>query len=469
MSGIVSYGVYLPYHRLKRETIGAALGSPAGKGTRSVASYDEDATTMGVEASRNALAATEVSPSSVLFATSVPTYLDKTNATAIHAALGLDSAVAAFDMLGSVRSGVGALRAALQSPTPALCVRSDVRTGLPGGADERDGGDAAVALLCAPSGPVIAEHIGGASATAEFLERWRLPGEPASRVWEERFGEHAYLPLAEQAIADAMKSASILPTDIDHLIVTGTHGRAVRSIARSTGARPEALVDDLASVVGFTGAAHSALLFASVLDRAEPGQTIGVVHVADGVDVLLFRTTEAIATFTPSRTVAEQIASMRDDLDYQKFLTWRGFLRREPPRRPDPLAPEAPPAFRYAPWKFSFTGSTCEACGMRHLPPQDVCAGCQAVRQMKAERMADVAGMITTFTIDRLAFSESPPKIAVVIDFDGGGRYRAELTDADPDAVAIGGRVEMTFRRLFESNGIVNYHWKARPIRGGGA
>ena len=85
MSGIVSIGVYLPYNRLSRETIGAALGAPAGKGTRSVASYDEDATTMGVEAARNALAATEVSPSSVLFATSVPTYLDKTNATAIHA------------------------------------------------------------------------------------------------------------------------------------------------------------------------------------------------------------------------------------------------------------------------------------------------------------------------------------------------------------------------------------------------
>ena len=104
---------------------------------------------------------------------------------------------------------------------------------------------------------------------------------------------------------------------------------------------------------------------------------------------------------------------------------------------------------------------------MRHLPPQDVCAGCGAVRQMKRERMSDVQGTITTFTIDRLAFSESPPKVAVVIDFDGGGRYRAELTDVDPDTVAIGGRVEMTFRRLFESNGIVNYHWKARPIRGG--
>ncbi len=49
----------------------------------------------------------------------------------------------------------------------------------------------------------------GASATAEFLDRWRLPGESASRVWEERFGEHAYVPLGEAALTEALKSAGV--------------------------------------------------------------------------------------------------------------------------------------------------------------------------------------------------------------------------------------------------------------------
>jgi len=40
-----------------------------------------------------------------------------------------------------------------------------------------------------------------------------------------------------------------------------------------------------------------------------------------------------------------------------------------------------------------------------------------------------------------------------------------ELTDVDPDAVRIGQRVEMTFRRLYEAEGIYNYFWKARPAR----
>ena len=84
---------------------------------------------------------------------------------------------------------------------------------------------------------------------------------------------------------------------------------------------------------------------------------------------------------------------------------------------------------------------------------------------MAPERLADVKATVATFTVDRLAFSLSPPVVAAVIDFDGGGRLRCELTDVDPAAVKIGDRVEMTFRRLFTAgNGVHNYFWKARPI-----
>ena len=34
MPGIVAYGAYVPYYRLQRGAIGAALGSGGGKGTR---------------------------------------------------------------------------------------------------------------------------------------------------------------------------------------------------------------------------------------------------------------------------------------------------------------------------------------------------------------------------------------------------------------------------------------------------
>jgi 3-hydroxy-3-methylglutaryl CoA synthase/uncharacterized OB-fold protein len=452
MPGIVAYNAYIPFFRLERKRIGETLGTLGGKGTRAVASYDEDATSMAVEAARPI--AGRGGFDQLIFATAEPPYLDKTNATAIHAALGLPEEVAAFDFGGAVRSGSGAMRAGVQMGS-TLVVLSDVRTGLPGGADERDGGDGAAAFLFGDEN-VIAERIGGAAATAEFLDRWRIPGDPASRQWEERFGEVAYVPLAQAALTDALKKAGL--TEVDHLIVTGVHPRAARRLG--------ATVDDLSLEIGNTGTAHRGIVLADVLDRAEPGQTIAVLTLADGADCSILRTTDALASYQRATTVREQIDAGNTGLDYATFLTWRGQLHREPPRRPDPTAPSAPPSFRCEHWKFGFQASRCENCGTRHLPPARVCVKCQAVDQMAPERLADVPATIATFTVDRLAFSLSPPTVVAVVDFDGGGRFQCELTDVDPATVQIGNRVEMTFRRIFTSNGVHNYFWKARPMKG---
>ena len=464
MRGIVSYGAYVPYWRLQRSAITSTLGSGGGKGTRSVASYDEDTTSMGVEAARIALRAAPegTHDPTVWFATTEPAYADKTNATAIHAALGLASSVGAYDVNGAVRSNVAACIAA--DATDGLAIVSDIRTGLPGGADEANGGDAAVAVLFG-EGEVIAETIGGAGATGEFLDRWRAPGGVASRTWEERFGEHAYVPLAEQAVNDALKSAGLTAADLDHVIVAGLHGRAARAVAKAIGARAEAYVDDLTSVVGNPGLAQAALLLADVLDRAEPNQTIAMVQLADGADVWLLRTTEAVVARRPSPSVRQQIEATRDDLTYAQFLTWRGLLRREPPRRPEPDRASAPPSLRRTGWKYGFVGSRDEG-GFVHIPPSRVSMDSGAIDQMNEVRMADVPATIATYTVDRLAYSLSPPVVAAVIDFDGGGRFQCELTDVDPSSVKIGDRVEMSFRRLYTSDSIHNYFWKARPLRG---
>jgi uncharacterized OB-fold protein len=237
-------------------------------------------------------------------------------------------------------------------------------------------------------------------------------------------------------------------------------------VAAVAGVRKDAIADDLTAVVGNTGAAHAGLLLVDALDRARPDQVIAVVSLADGADATVWRTTGAVGARRAPLTVAAQIESARGRVPYATFLTWRGFLKREPPRRPDPQPPEAPPAFRAEAWKFAFTGSRCQACGARHLPPQRVCVKCHAVDRMAPERLADLPATIATFTVDRLAFSPSPPVVAAVIDFEGGGRFQCELTDVDPGAVRIGDRVEMTFRRLITAGGVHNYFWKARPLRG---
>jgi 3-hydroxy-3-methylglutaryl CoA synthase/uncharacterized OB-fold protein len=475
-AGIVTWGSYLPHWRLRHAAIAQVLGSGPTKGSRAVASFDEDTTTLAVEAGRRALAPGGPAVQDLLFSTPAPGYLDKTNATTIHAALGLGRTCAAYDFVGSPRSSMGTLLSALGAAAQrtTLSVLSDLRFGLAGGAEERDAGDGAVAFVTGPDG-AVAEVIGRASASDEFLDRWRVPGQADSHVWEERFGEEQYVPLAREAFDDALKAADLTEGDVHHVIVSGLHVRAVKSVAGRLGVAKEAMAPDLGSTIGNLGGAQAGIALADVLDRALPGQVILVLSLADGVDALVLRTTDALpGAQGASRgigvpTVSEQVASGHRDVSYANFLAWRGQLLREPPRRPDPERPGAPIVHRSEGWKYAFVASTCTECGFRHMPPTRVCLSCRSIDQMRPERLADVAGTVATFTIDHLAYSMSPPVIGVIVDFDGGGRYRCELTDADASEVAIGDRVGMTFRRVYSAQGVHNYFWKARPLDGSSA
>ena len=458
MRGILSAGVYVPHFRLDRSTIASVVGSGGGRGTRTVASYDEDTTTLGFEAARLALrsAPHAAAPDALWFSTVTPAYVDKTNATTIHAALRLDDDVAAFDFGGSQRSASGALRTALDGSGTTLVVAADIRTGLPGSGDEASGGDAGSALLIGDGDGVIAEYLGGASATEEFVDRWRSPGAERSKLWEERFGETRYLPLGERAFQGALKAAELSPDQVDHLIVTSMHARAANAIANRLGVPTENVVDNRAATVGNTGAAHPGLLLTSALESTGPGKVIALLVLADGADVLLFRTTEAIASYASTRTIDDQVAG-GGPVAYGKFLAWRKMLTVEPPRRPEPNRPSSSAAGRALDWKYGFVGQAAPETGAPQMPPLP--SGSASIP------MADVPGTIVTFTVDHLVYSESPPVIFAIVDFDGGGRLPIELTDVAEADVAAGVRVEMTFRKLFTSDDIHNYFWKARLLK----
>jgi hydroxymethylglutaryl-CoA synthase len=468
MRGITGWGAHLPYRRLDRTTIRAVAGSGGGAGTRTVASYDEDTTTMGAEAARAALSGRPGRPDSLWFATTEPAYADRSNAAVVHAVLRLDRSVGAYDAVGSVRAAMGGLRAAWREPGNTLFIAADTRTGLPGGGEEAAGGDAAVALLLGDGTadgtgePVLAEIVAWESVTEEFLDRWRTPGAATSKLWEERFGETRYTELGAEALKLALGAAGIAADAVDHLVVAGLHDRAVTAVQRKSGVPAAKIADRLASTVGNPGAAQPALLLAAALESAAlesagPSRYVVLLTLADGADAVVLRTTSALRGYRPRRPVAAQAAaSAGGPISYGRYLHWRGMLPVEPPRRPEPARVSSPAAHRNADWKYGFEAGA-GADGAVHLPPSQQDDGRTA--------MADAHGTIVTFTIDRLSYSLSPPIVFAIVDFDGGGRLPIELTDVDADEVAIGGRVEMTFRRLASSDGIHNYFWKARPRR----
>lgn len=445
--GLCGYASYLPHHRLAGSSIGLR------RGDRVVASYDEDSTTMAVAAAARALPS-DVVPDALYLATSTPAYADKTNATAVHAALGLPAEVFTADLCGTARSAMAGLRAAAREG--GLVVAADVRVGKPGSADEKSGGDGAAALWFSADDP-IAEVLAIRSSTAEFLDRWRSPDEATGQLWEERFGAELYAELIRDAAGAALAAAGC--ADVDHVVLTCPNTAVLKRAA--TLVKGQKSVSS--SPIGHSGAADPFIALAGVLDTAEEGDTIMVVSAADGCDVVVFAATAALGRHRQSRPLSVQRAA-GSAVEYLTYLSWRGLVEREAPRRPEPDRPAAPPAGRARQWKFGLIGSCCKACGFVHLPPQRVCRQCQATDEMAEVAVRDLAGTVVTYTVDRLAFSPSPPMVQAVIDIDGGGRCTLEVADARPDELAVGTRVRFTFRRLFTAGGVHDYFWKAVQV-----
>jgi len=468
MAGIVSYGSYVPYRRLKRAAIGQVLGVAAGKGERSVASFDEDSVSMAVEATRDALRGAKPADTQVLFfATTTPPYGEKLNAATLGAATLLPTEIRAADCTGSVRAGLSAMLQASDAvkagAKQAVVAMADCRLAAPEGKAEQSNGDAAAAFVFGNDN-VIAEIEATASMTREILDTWRAPGERFGHSWEERFTlTQSHGPILAQVIKTVLEKVKVAPGDLAKIVIDTPNPRAIDEIARTLKLDPSKFADSFAPTVGQTGAAHIGLMLTGILPSAKPGDRILVVSVADGADAMVLKITPAVASFKPTRSVGQQIES-KGDVSYGNYLKWREILPTEPPRRPDPDRPAGPPMLRSERWKYGFIGSKCKKCGTPQLPPQLVCVKCQA-RDMEPYSFADRTARIATYAIDRLAYSLNPPTINVVIDFEGGGRFLGAMTDCEPDKVAIGDEVEMTFRRLFTAGGVHNYFWKARPKR----
>lgn len=470
MVGITAFGAYIPYNRLDRQKIAEAHGEPLPPGEKAVANYDEDNVTMAVEAARDCLA--DGNPNSlagVYLATTTTPYREKQSATTVAAALDAPETVRTADFTSTLRAGSTALLAAADAVKSGLSsvmvAVSDSRPAAAKGQFEQLFGDAAAAFIIG-SENVLAEIEASCTVAGDVLTQWRESGDRYMRTWEDRFViTRGYGPLVTKALASLAKKMRLTPQDIHKLVLYAPSPRYQVGTALSLGFQQPQVQDGLFAEVGLAGAAHAPLMLAAALEEAQPGQRILMVTFGEGADAILFRVTENIGNFKPVRGVSGHIRSKKNTMNYTTYLRWKKMLDIEPPRRPDPDRPSAPAMWRNAKNNLAFYGSRCNNCGTPQIPAQRVCVNCQARDEMSPYRFANIPARVATYTIDYLTFSQDPPTVFAVIDFEGGGRLLCEMTDCDPAAVSIGMEVEMTFRRLFEAGGIHNYYWKARPKR----
>lgn len=480
MAGIVSYGAYIPWHRLNRQTILWSMGwfnpAVALPGRKAVAGYDEDSITMAVEAARDCLKGfPEEKVDAVYFATTTAPFKERQNAVVVAAALDLKEDLRAADFTDSPRAGTAALLAGCEAVAAAgagslLVTAADARLGKMGSAQEQIFGDGAAAFLIGREN-VVAELKGFYSLSADFADHRRTQKDTFDRSWEERWVREAgYAQFVPRAITGLLRKYGLSPGDFAKVVYTCPYAREHAAIAKKLGLPPEKIQDSLMGEVGDTGAAYALMMLAAALEEARPGDKILVAGYGSGCDALYFEVTEEILKRKDRKGVRGHLTPFADLGSYEKYAVFKNIIPLEVGIRGEETAPtQLSTLFRERRTVLGLVGGRCRLCGTPQFPAQRVCVNpqCGEIDQMEDYRFADLEGRLFTYTADRLAASVNPPAIYGLVDFAGGGRYLFDLTDCEPDALKVGMPVRMSFRRKYtdETRGIYGYFWKAVPVR----
>lgn len=459
--GIESWGAWLPYYRLTGELTGKVFHT-ASRASRSLASFDEDAVTMAVEAVRRL----GTTADALYFASVSAPYAEKQHAAIVCTAADWPTEVHTADWSGSLRAATSAIIAATDAVTAGrvksiVIIASERRPFEAGTPAELAVGDAAVALRIG-SAPAFA-FCGAFSFVQEIMDAWRRDGDATVRETDAKFVEtQSYTPFQPQALHHGLRRLGWSLGDLARVYFWAPDARVFNAIGRAAGLKPPQLpADTLFNRLGSLGNVHALALLLADLPNLRPGDRIAILGHGSGADATFWQVTEEL---TCRNSVAWREAERHATVwpNYGAHLRARRLIATE---SLDPFT--APPVlYREETALLRRHAAVCVQCKTLHYPPQPVCRAC-AGTQFTPQRLGDT-GSVFTLTADHLYPSPLPPTIMASVDVDGGGRFYGQATDCRPDEIAIGSRVEFTFRRLHEGSGFVNYFWKVRPQRSDG-
>jgi hydroxymethylglutaryl-CoA synthase len=479
MLGIVSYGAYVPILRLQRQAVAAAHAwyNPAlralGSGEQAMASWDEDAITMAVEASRDCLGDLDRSRiDRVMLASTSHPFADRQNAGVVKEALNLTDAVSAVDFSGSQRTGTAALLDAFYCSRggggSVLCVASEKRRAQPASDLELTNGNAAAAFLVG-EGEVAAEFLGGYSTSVDFVDHFRSAGHEFDYGWESRWvRDEGYAKIAPAAIKAAFEKLKIVPSQVNRFVMAAPMRGVNASVAKAVGIPADRMMDALSETVGDAGAAHAPLMLAQTLETAATGDIIVAVGFGQGCDVIVLRATERASAARRGLGVSGWLARRRPETNYLRYLAFNRHIDLEKGMRAEVDQKTALTAlYRQRKATFALVGGRCSKTGTVQFPKTSVSVS-QAERTIGTQEdypLADRRARIVSHTADSLTYSPDPPCTYGYIEFEGGGKLMVEFVDLSPSDVEVGGVVRMMFRirAMDESRGFTKYFWKAVP------
>jgi len=476
--GILAFGAYVPRRRLQRQAVVEAVGwfNPAlkalGKGERAMANWDEDALTLAVAAARKCLPPAARADVDAIFAvsTSFP-FADRQNSAVLAEALRLPSSSRSLDIGGSRRAATGALISALDRATgggSTLIVASERRQARAASRQELLYGDAAAALVIG-EGDALAVPVGTVCTIDDFVDQFREQGRHFDYAWEDRWiRDEGLVPILAASIKAVLERSGIAPSSISRLCLpAAASGAAARAIAKSCSIAPTALHDELTSTVGDAGCAQPLLALIDALEDARPGDLILVASFGQGSDALIFEATDALHGAAREHGVKAAVAHRTAETNYFRYLALNELVELDRGMRAEVDKATALSALHRHRDMVALVGGRCTTCRTPQFPRSRVCVNpaCQAVGEQEPYGFADLIGTLQSFTADVLTYCPDPPQYYGMVQFDGGGRFMADLTDVLDSELQVGQPVEMAFRikERDATRGFRRYFWKAVP------
>ncbi|MHB8397147.1 MAG: hydroxymethylglutaryl-CoA synthase [Thermoplasmataceae archaeon] len=343
MSGIISYGSYIPKYRIKPDEIARVWGEDPENIrngiyilSKSVPSPDEDVATISVEAARNAIKRRKVNPAdigAIYVGSESHPYAVKPTATIVASAIGADFKLFSADYEFACKAGTAGMqnvKAMVDSGMIkyGMAIGSDTSQGAPGDALEYSASAGGTAFIIGKEDP-IAEINDTLSVTSDTPDFWRREGQPYPTHGERFTGEPAYFKHTIGAAKMIMERMKTKPEDYNYAVFHQPNGKFPTRAAKSLGFTEEQFADGLLTpVIGNTYSGSMMTGLSAILDKASPGDRILAVSFGSGAGSDAFDLTVTDKMDEVDRNSAPTIKEMLSKVKWIDYAIYAKFKKK---------------------------------------------------------------------------------------------------------------------------------------------
>jgi hydroxymethylglutaryl-CoA synthase len=337
--GIIGFGSYIPNRRIKISQIADVWGKKAheiekslGLTEKAVAGPDEDAVTMGVAASENALKVANLEAGqiqAIYVGSESHPYAVNPSSTIIGETLGVGNNYLAADLefaCKAATAGMENLAGLLESGIIdyGLVVGTDASQAKPHDALEYTAGAGAASLILGrQKEKFVVQILDFSSFSSDTPDFWRRDGIPYPSHQGRFSGEPAYFAHVSQATENLLQKTKMKPANFAYCIFHMPNGKFPVEAAKRLGFVSEQLESSLlVRKIGNPYSASSLLGLAAVLEIAKPDQFILLTSYGSGAgaDSFCLRTSKALLTARRKAPGIKSYLAKKDYISYAQYL-----------------------------------------------------------------------------------------------------------------------------------------------------